>query len=481
MTTTRPMSEAHASAAPARRRRRRSRRSRWIAAALLLAAASVGGAACLLSDRGVPLQDGLQHPLASLQLALGRNPQPVTLVLPPRAPLSAVAQIGQRLFNDKGLSGSGQQACASCHDAAHAHAPANGRAVQLGGRQMDRTGVRAVPSLDYLYRQPSFSIGPDDAETENVDLQQLAQQSSKAARATKTATATSASARNRVPQGGVFWDGRADTLQQQASGPLFNPLEMDGGDVALVARKIERAGYGPAFRQLFGAAIFGDPAQVVAEAMFAIGRYQFESASFHAFTSKYDAWLQGRATLTRPELRGYLAFNDPGRGNCAACHLDRPTRDGLPPLFTDAQYEALGVPRNPRIPANRDPRYFDLGLCGPYREDLRRQTQYCGMFLTPTLRNAATRHAFFHNGVYHGLEQVLAFYSLRDVEPRKIYPVGVDGRVESFDDLPAAYRANVDTSDPPFGRKVGAPASMSEQDRHDIVAFLGTLTDGYAP
>jgi cytochrome c peroxidase len=464
-------------APPGRGRRRRPAR---IAAALFLAAAGLGASAWWLGGSGVPLRAWRQHPIASLQLALGRNPAPVRLVLPPRAPLSAVARIGQRLFGDPGLSGSGRQSCASCHDAAHAHAPANDSAVQRGGRLDDRSGVRAVPSLDYLYRQPAFSIGPDDSEHESVDLQQLARQSHRAARAIKTAASASISARNTVPQGGLFWDGRADTLQQQASGPLFNPLEMDGGSAAEVARKIGQAGYGPVFRQLFGAAIFGDPAQVVAEAMFAIGRYEFEDASFHAFTSKYDAWLQGRATLTRAELRGYLAFEDPRRGNCAACHLDRPTRDGLPPLFTDAQFEALGVPRNASLPANRDPGHFDLGLCGPYRSDLRAQTQYCGMFLTPTLRNAATRHAFFHNGAYRSLDQVLAFYALRDVEPRRIYPTGADGRVRKFDDLPPAARANVDTSDPPFDRKPGDPAPMSERDRRDIVAFLATLTDGYA-
>jgi cytochrome c peroxidase len=452
-----------------------------VAGALLLGMLVLGACAAWLGRSGVPRRDWQRNPLASLQLALGHNPQPVRLLVPARAPLSAVAQIGQRLFDDPGLSGSGRQSCASCHDAAHAHAPANDLPVQPGGHQLDRLGVRSVPSLDYLYRQPAFSIGPDDAEHENVDLQRLARLSLTQTRAIKEATTASTSARNPVPQGGLFWDGRADTLQQQASGPLFNPLEMDGGSVDEVARKIERAGYGPALRQLFGAAIFANPAQVVAEAMFAIARYQFENANFHAFSSKYDAWLQGRATLTRRELRGYLAFNDARRGNCAACHLDRPTRDGLPPLFTDAQYEALGVPRNPHLASNLDPAYFDLGLCGPYRTDLRAQTQYCGMFLTPTLRNVATRHAFFHNGVYRSLGQVLDFYSLRDVEPGRIYPTGADGQVLKFDDLPARHRANVDTSDPPFDRKAGDPPPMSERDRRDIVAFLATLTDGYAP
>jgi cytochrome c peroxidase len=99
-----------------------------------------------------------------------------------------------------------------------------------------------------------------------------------------------------------------------------------------------------------------------------------------------------------------------------ACHLDQPTPDHRPPQFTDTQYEALGVPRNPDVPANQDPHYCDLGICGPYRTDLQTQAQYCGMFLTPTLCNAATRMVFCHNGVDHNLRDVVEFYNLRDVE-----------------------------------------------------------------
>jgi cytochrome c peroxidase len=268
-------------------------------------------------------------------------------------------------------------------------------------------------------------------------------------------------------------------LQQQADGPLFNPVEMDAGSPQRVAAIIEHQPYARAFVQLFGPNVFSSPQQVVAEALFAIARYEIEDPSFHPFSSKFDAWLQGKARLTPQEMRGYFAFNDPKKGDCAACHLDKPTKDGLPPLFTDTQYEALGVPRNPRIPANRDPRFVDLGLCGPFRTDLKHQTQYCGMFLTPTLRNVAKRPVFFHNGVYHTLEQVLDFYDFRDVQPQKIYPVGADGKVQKFDDLPPQYRGNVDVTDPPFNRKPGEKPAMTAQDMRDIIAFLRTLDDGW--
>ncbi|MCM3060747.1 hypothetical protein M3553_21755, partial [Bacillus subtilis] len=180
--------------------------------------------------------------------------------------------------------------------------------------------------------------------------------------------------------------------------------------------------------QLFGARVFDRPQLAVSEAMFAIARYQVEDPSFHPYDSKYDRWLEGRARLTQAELRGLRLFNDPDKANCAGCHLSKPGKDGLPPMFTDYQYEALGAPRNRALAQNRNPAFYDLGVCGPFRDDLKDQTQYCGMFLTPTLRNAATRHVFFHNGVFHTLDQVMAFYNERSISPQKFYSRGADGK-----------------------------------------------------
>jgi cytochrome c peroxidase len=103
------------------------------------------------------------------------------------------------------------------------------------------------------------------------------------------------------------------------------------------------------------------------------------------------------------------------------------------------------------------------------------------MFLTPTLRNVATRHAFFHNGVYHSLQRVLDFYDFRDTQPQRIYPRNRKGRVGKYDDLPVRDRANVDVVDPPFDRAAGAAPPMTHQEELDIIAFLRTLTDGYHP
>ncbi|HTQ32834.1 MAG TPA: cytochrome c peroxidase [Stellaceae bacterium] len=429
----------------------------------------------------VPLQAWLTHPRETFALARGENPYPVRLMRPQSAPFSAMAQLGRLIFFDASLSSSGKLACATCHDPQRAYGPPGDLPAIMGGPSLSAQGVRAVPSLMYLERQPSFSIGPDKDEDETVSLLQLAAAGRDAARAQKVATDTAAASANLVPQGGLFWDGRADTLQQQALFPLLSPFEMDGGSVETVAAKLRQSPYANRFVQLFGTSVFGNPNVAVGEALFAVGRYEFEDAKFHLYTSKFDYWLEGRARFTSAELRGYLLFNDPAKANCGGCHLDKPSVDGLPPLFTDHQYEALGVPRNPALAANDKPGHFDLGICGPYRDDMKAETQYCAMFATPTLRNVATRRVFFHNGVYHTLEQVLDFYNFRETNPEKIYPCAADGTATKYDDIPPSYRANIDTADPPFDRKLGEAPAMTPSDEADIVAFLKTLTDGYQP
>ncbi len=115
------------------------------------------------------------------------------------------------------------------------------------------------------------------------------------------------------------------------------------------------------------------------------------------------------------------------------------------------------MPRNRELPANADPAYFDLGLCGPYRTDLANRAEYCGMFRTPSLRNVARRHRFMHNGAFTSLAQVLEFYAARPT---------------ALDDLPARYRKNV-TMELPFG----AARRLSPTEIADIIAFLETLSD----
>ncbi|MEA9389263.1 cytochrome c peroxidase [Acerihabitans sp. TG2] len=446
----------------------------------LLVAVTVVVAACLVMwalfypANVLALADSIVEDLS------GENPHPIVLLPAPAAPeLSAVAQLGKKIFFDSTLSASGQRSCAACHSPDHAYGPANDLAVQLGGPTLSQPGFRPPQSLMYLAHQPNFSIGPDSGEADSPpDLTLLANQSAHLERGQKNAGVTPA-APAMVPQGGLFWDGRADTLQAQALGPLFNPVEMANTSMAEVKQKLEHSPYKNDFVQLFGPQVFDNATLAVSEAMSAVARYQVEDRSFHPYSSKYDYWLEGKARFSQSEIRGMRLFNDPNKANCAGCHLSKPGADGQPPMFTDYQYEALGVPRNPRLAANKNPAFFDMGLCGPFRTDLSQQTQYCGMFLTPTLRNVATRKVFFHNGVFSSLEQVLAFYNERNTAPQKFYPRDPAGHLQRYNDLPIQFQGNIDTKDAPFDRKFGDPPAMTERDIRDIIAFLKTLNDGY--
>jgi cytochrome c peroxidase len=134
------------------------------------------------------------------------------------------------------------------------------------------------------------------------------------------------------------------------------------------------------------------------------------------------------------------------------------------------------VPRNPAIPANANTRFFDLGLCGPLRVDLRVERRYCGYFKTPSLRNVARRRFYFHNGRFTNLAEVIHFYAERDTAAQRWYPT-IAGIVRKFDDLPAQYRPNVNVSDAPLNRGKDDPPAMDDTDVRALVAFLQTLSD----
>ena len=407
------------------------------------------------------------------------------------AELSAVAQLGRKMFFDPSLSSSGQLSCASCHSPAAAYGPPNDLAVQLGGPDMKHSGIRAVPSLRYLEHTPNFSIGPNQEMADNDPVPLDAGAPAPAAMPAgtiKVATvakadlnaAARAAAEANVPQGGLDWDGRADTFQNQAQGPLLDPNEMDNHSTADVLERLKHAAYADDLKKLFGANIFNQPELALDEAMFALARFQAEESSFHPYDSKYDAYLAGKAELSASEQRGLKLFEDPLKGNCSSCHLDRPSRDGIfRPAFTDYQFEALGVPRNRDLPANRDPDFHDLGLCGPMRKDYTGAAAYCGLFKTPTLRNVATRKVFFHNGVFRSLDQVLHFYVERETNPAKWYPKLPNGEIDRYDDLPPQHRGNVDVVDAPYDKKPGEAPALNDSEIADVIAFLGTLTDGY--
>ena len=211
--------------------------------------------------------------------------------------------------------------------------------------------------------------------------------------------------------------------------------------------------------------------------LLALEVYQQDPREFYPYTSKYDAYLRHKTTLSPEEARGLALFSDPAKGNCARCHPNEIKQRAMPQL-TDYGYAALGLPRNASIPANGKAEFFDLGLCGPLRTDLAQKPEYCGMFRAPSLRNVALRRAFFHNGVVANLRDAVRFYAERDARPEKWYPTDADGRVARFNDLPRELHANVDDK-PPFGARPGDPPALDDSEIDAIVAYLETLTDGW--
>lgn len=357
--------------------------------------------------------------------------------------LSPMARIGEKAFAEPLLSASGRQSCASCHAPETGHAAANALAVQLGGALLDQPGSRNSQPLRYLVKNTTFHFDEEG-----------------------------------TPMGGFFWDGRADTLALQAAGPLLNVREMANPDKASVVAKIARTAWADEFKAVFGERILQDVDRAFDNLTLALAQYQIEDAAFNSYTSKYDAYLRGETGLTAQEARGLALFNDPGKGNCASCHISSQASDGRFPLFTDFTYDNLGVPRNMEIPANADPNHFDLGLCG--RTDLRDRLDLCGAFKVPSLRNVALRKTYFHNSAFTSLKDVLTFYVQRDTQPEKWYPRNLDGTVNKFNDLPVAQRGNVNTSEAPYNRAAGDLPALSDAEIDDVIVFLQTLTDGWS-
>jgi cytochrome c peroxidase len=380
------------------------------------------------------------------------------LIYGDRPSVDQLSALGRKMFFDQKLSASGKQSCASCHDPKHAYGPPNARVVQSGGPLMDRVGFRNTPSLRYLHSPIAFTEHFYEVEPAGGKDDQ-------------------------GPTGGRTWDGRVNTGHDQAMMPLLDPNEMANASKEELFARLRNADYADVFRDAVSAPgedVFADPDSALIWMTVAIEAFEQSAADFHPFTSKFDAYLRDEVELSPTEQRGMSLFNDMKKGNCASCH---PSMHKSPanhfPLFTDFGYVALAVPRNRTLPANRDPTFFDLGLCGPVRTDLKDRAEYCGLFRTPSLRNVALRKSYFHNGSMHSLRDVVAFYVTRDTRRRRWYRDADGRRSDAFDDLPMTYRANVNV-DPPFKPRADGRPRLSPAEIDDVVAFLGTLSDGYS-
>ncbi len=369
-----------------------------------------------------------------------------------------IEKLGERLFSDKSLSEPQGVACASCHDPARAFSGVNGSKITAvaAGAPAGAFGVRKPPGLTYAAFTPPFGfIDKEDETTGRME---------------------------KTPAGGQFRDGRAMELEDQAAGPLLNPVEMANPSKAAVVEKVKNGPNAALMREVFGAQVFDNPDKAFDRLTQAIAAYE-RTAVFRPFSSRFDEVLRGKAQFTPQEAKGFELFKDKKKGNCLACHDGK--EDSKEPsdwLFTDFTYDVLGAPRNRAIPANADAKTFDLGLCkraglaAVAPKDFEVES-VCGAFKVPSLRNVALTAPYLHNGSLKTLRDAVAFYATRDTNPERWYPKDAKGRVQKYDDLPAKFRANVNVKEVPYDRKPGQKPRLTDEEIDAITAFLGTLTD----
>lgn len=353
---------------------------------------------------------------ASIVTAQQEAPLPVKLS-------SEKVALGKLLFNDTRLSEPAGQSCARCHSPANAFADPGGAIVSAGAN--GKFGNRNSPSVTYAMFTPAFGFREYAGKW----------------------------------AGGQFWDGRVDTLAEQALKPFLNPLEMNNTEQQLL-NKIRKGGYETAIKQLYGEAVWQSDAELLKAVSDALQAFQ-SSDEIPRFTSKWDYFKAEKVELTEQERFGNFIFAD--KGKCMNCHATF-NPDG-PNVFTDFTYHNIGTPRNlqsPFLHVDREVNpagtaYVDEGLAFNPKVPADQRASVRGKFRTPSLRNVALTAPYMHNGVFKTLREVVEFYNTRDVSDQWGEP---------------EVRENVDTRD-------SGNLKLTEEEIDAVVAFLHTLTDGF--
>lgn len=324
--------------------------------------------------------------------------------------------LGKKLFFDTHLSNPEGQSCATCHMPIVSFTDPEHLPVSRGANK-SLFGRRNSPTVTYAAFTPYFHYDSLDE----------------------------------VYIGGLFWDGRAPTLQEQAMSPLLTQHEMNNADKGMVVDQVMKSDYRDLFLSVFGMNAFDNKEKAFEYISQALEEYE-ESEELSPFTSKFDYYMKGQIALSAAEMRGLDIFNDTLKGKCAACHPSTPDPLTQAILFTDFTYDNLGVPANPELIELDSAYQPDLGLGATIK-----QAKENGKFKVPTLRNIANTAPYFHNGVFKTLEEVLDFYNSRD--SGKFGPPEIAENV-NHDEL--------------------GDLKLTDQERKDVIAFMKTLTDGYA-
>jgi len=400
-------------------------------------------------------------------------------------PVSKV-ELGEIIFFDSSLSQRKNQSCASCHSPATGWSGPTSE-INAGGSVYEgsiasRFGNRKPSSAAYASFNPILHIVPEE---DNLFV------------------------------GGNFWDGRAtgeklgSPVADQAQGPFLNPLEHALPNSACVVHSVCNGVYALQFKEHWPQSckiswpgeiqqychgkqkklLISDAVQKQIDRAYdniALTIAVFESSGkLNPFTSKYDYYLVGKATLTDQELKGLELFNN--KGKCAECHPGTSSTPGIPPLFTDFTYDNLGVPRNTENPfyTQKSPnpdglQWQDKGLGGflATRSEWKHLAGVnMGKHKVPTLRNVDKRpgsnfiKAYGHNGYFKSLKEFVHFYNTRDVLER--CHQGSFGEKETC--WPEA-EVNINVNSDELG-----DLKLTDSEEDAIVAFMKTLSDGYQP
>lgn len=311
---------------------------------------------------GILVSDSRAQEPYKLKLPLGLQEQ--AAYIPADNPLTAAKiNLGKQLYFDKRLSADGSVSCATCHapDKGFSDGRPTSRGIkgQVGGRN-------APVTINRLFSKEQF------------------------------------------------WDGRADSLEDQALGPVQNPIEMGNTLDGMLATLNKIPGYRDQFRKVFGT---DATKEGVAKAIAAFER------TLLCGNSAFDKFEAGDKTaLSASAQRGLSLFR--GKAECAKCHA------GF--NFTDEGYHNVGVGTDKPKP--------DLGRSKVTKADANK-----GAFKTPTLRNIAASAPYFHDGSAKTLEEVIEYY--------------VRGGIKN----------------PHLSADV-KPLNLTAQEKADLVAFLKSLS-----
>lgn len=254
------------------------------------------------------------------------------LKIPKHNPLtSEKVALGKRLFFDKNLSVDRTISCASCHDPQKGWSNGQPFAEGVNGA----VGTRHTPSI--------INVAFNSTQ---------------------------------------FWDGRAKSLEEQALGPVMNPIEMAmPSEDDLVARLQEDASYVEQFSAAFADGLTADN---VAKAIASYER------TILAGDLPYDRYKAGDETaMSASAIRGMELFFDKKKGNCGECHKA--------PMFTDMKFYNTGIGMDKEDP--------DLG------RNLVTKKAFIGAFKSPSLRQVIHTAPYMHDGSLATLEEVVEFYA----------------------------------------------------------------------